>query len=727
MVKKDEDKLKKEVKPISYSSTHLSNVSLYKKFPIILLMVVFLTVYNDIYQGGFTVFVGASVISEDGVVRGYSYSQIYKNEFAVKIIGGSQDPTKADKLAVKHNLINLGPVIDGSDYFLFKNPSIRQRSRRKGRSLNTATLSKEDDVVWMEQQVSKKRVKRGYNSQSVSILSPKLRLLSKKGPLNVYDDENDDESEKGISKNLNPNDPLWNDMWYLHRSDDKPEFKDHNVKEAWALGYTGNGVVVTILDDGVEYEHPDIKPNYDPKASYDVNDRDPDPTPRYEYTDENRHGTRCAGEVAAVYNNSFCITGVAYNAKIGGIRMLDGEVTDAVEAKSLSYNIQHIDIYSASWGPDDDGKTVDGPGKLTREAFENGIKNGRGGLGSIFIWASGNGGKDGDSCNCDGYTNSIYTLSISSASENGHIPWYSEACSSTLATTYSSGSNDERMIVTTDLHHSCTKGHTGTSASAPIAAGIVALTLEANPKLTWRDIQHIVVQTAKPDGLLSDDWVTNGAKRNVSHSFGYGLLDAGAMVKKATKWKTVPRQRRCKITYPARYKIIPNNKRIVLLQHTSACSNTENHVRFLEHVQAIITLTAPKRGDIQVFLTSPRGTRSKLLQKRTRDSSRVGFREWAFMTTHSWGEMSEGTWSLEIENGGWDEAELQRWDLVFYGTYEEIGEYGSGDGKKPIGSHVTLRSADSAKTLTKISSSHNFNIIQVILSLFYYILIRRII
>lgn len=74
-------------------------------------------------------------------------------------------------------------------------------------------------------------------------------------------------------------------------------------------------------------------------------------------------------------------------------------------------------------------------------------KQGRGGKGSIFVWASGNGGRDADSCNCDGYTNSIYTLSISSATENGNVPWYSEACSSTVATTYSSGSHGERMIV----------------------------------------------------------------------------------------------------------------------------------------------------------------------------------------------------------------------------------------------------------------------------------------
>ena len=54
--------------------------------------------------------------------------------------------------------------------------------------------------------------------------------------------------------------------------------------------------------------------------------------------------------------------------------MLDGTVTDSLEAKALSYNVRHVDIYSASWGPNDDGRTVEGPGKLASTAFETGIK-----------------------------------------------------------------------------------------------------------------------------------------------------------------------------------------------------------------------------------------------------------------------------------------------------------------------------------------------------------------
>ncbi|KYQ59594.1 Furin-like protease 1, isoforms 1/1-X/2 [Trachymyrmex zeteki] len=369
------------------------------------------------------------------------------------------------------------------------------------------------------------------------------------------------------------NDERWPQMWYLNRG----KGLDMNVQGAWAEGITGNGVVVTILDDGLEKDHPDLFKNYvkkrgkaltehtDPQASYDVNSHDEDPMPRYDLVDSNRHGTRCAGEVAATANNSLCAVGVAFGAGVGGVRMLDGDVTDAVEARSLSLNPQHIDIYSASWGPDDDGKTVDGPGELATSMIDflryrnhrrncrrnddrcNSIsgnhyiaelvnvepqrefrvrghswtyrtllqyRQGRNGKGSIFVWASGNGGRDHDNCNCDGYTNSIWTLSISSATENGLVPWYSEACSSTLATTYSSGSTGEKQVVTTDLHHHCTSSHTGTSASAPLAAGICALALEANRDLTWRDMQHIVVRTAKPANLQAPDWVVNGVGRN---------------------------------------------------------------------------------------------------------------------------------------------------------------------------------------------------------------------
>ena len=75
------------------------------------------------------------------------------------------------------------------------------------------------------------------------------------------------------------------------------------------------------------------------------------------------------------------------------------------------------------------------------------IQKGRNGKGIIYVWASGNGGRHGDNCDCDGYTGSIYTISISAVSEHQLSPWYAEKCASTLATTYSSGAYSDHKIV----------------------------------------------------------------------------------------------------------------------------------------------------------------------------------------------------------------------------------------------------------------------------------------
>ncbi|XP_037816406.1 furin-like protease 1 isoform X2 [Lucilia sericata] len=566
----------------------------------------------------------------------------YTHTWAVHIPDGDKDG-KAEKVANDHGFINLGRIFD--DHYHFAHRKVSKRSLTAALS-HQIRLDEDDRVSWAQQQIAKSRRKRDFIHMRPSRTSS----------ISAY----------SMVDAVPFNDPKWPQMWYLNRGGDL----DMNVIPAWKEGITGKGIVVTILDDGLESDHPDIISNYDPKASYDVNSHDPDPMPHYDLTDSNRHGTRCAGEVAATANNTICAVGIAFGASVGGVRMLDGDVTDAVEARSLSLNPQHIDIYSASWGPDDDGKTVDGPGELASRAFIEGVTKGRNGKGSIFIWASGNGGRELDNCNCDGYTNSIWTLSISSATEEGHVPWYSEKCSSTLATTYSSGSQTEKQVVTTDLHHSCTVSHTGTSASAPLAAGIAALVLESNTNLTWRDLQHIVVRTAKPANLIDPNWSKNGVGRRVSHSFGYGLMDASAMVRLARNWKTVPEQQRCEINAPHVDKVIPPKGHITLQLSVKNCLN----INFLEHVQAKITLTSQRRGDIQLNLISPAGTKVTLLTPRVHDTSHSGFNQWPFMSVHTWGESPHGNWQLEIHNEGryMGHALLREWSLIFYGTTQPI-------------------------------------------------------
>ncbi|CAK7294238.1 Proprotein convertase subtilisin/kexin type 4 [Vulpes lagopus] len=550
---------------------------------------------------------------------------IYVSSWAVRV---SQGYREAERLARKFGFVYLGQIFPDGQYFHLRHRGVVQQSLTPhwGHCLR---LKKDPKVQWFEQQTLRRRVKRSL---------------------------------------VVPTDPWFPKQWYMNNKVQP----DLNILQVWSQGLSGQGVVVSVLDDGIEKDHPDLWANYDPLASYDFNDYDPDPQPRYTPSDENRHGTRCAGEVAAMANNGFCGTGVAYNARIGGVRMLDGTITDVIEAQSLSLQPQHIHIYSASWGPEDDGRTVDGPGILTREAFRRGVTKGRGGLGTLFVWASGNGGLHYDNCNCDGYTNSIHTLSVGSTTEHGRVPWYSEACASTLTTTYSSGVATDPQIVTTDLHHQCTDKHTGTSASAPLAAGMIALALEANPFLTWRDMQHLVVRASRPAQLQAEDWRTNGVGRQVSHHYGYGLLDARLLVDMARTWLPTQPQQKCVV------RIVHTPTPILPLtqvrKNVSACAGRANYIRSLEHVQVQLSLSYSRRGDLEISLTSPMGTRSTLVAIRPLDISGQGYNNWIFMSTHFWDEDPRGLWTLGLENKGYyfNTGTLYRYTLLLYGTAEDM-------------------------------------------------------
>uniref|UniRef100_A0A3B4AHS3 Neuroendocrine convertase 1 n=1 Tax=Periophthalmus magnuspinnatus TaxID=409849 RepID=A0A3B4AHS3_9GOBI len=567
----------------------------------------------------------------------------YLNEWAVEVPGGLS-VARALAKELDYDLVRQIGALD--DHYLFKHRRQPSRSKRSAVHI-TKRLSEDDRVLWAEQQYEKTRSKRAALRSDVD------KLFT---------------------------DPMWNQQWYLQDTRTSPSLPklDLHVIPVWQKGITGKGVVITVLDDGLEWNHTDIYSNYDPAASYDFNDNDPDPFPRYDATNENKHGTRCAGEIAMQANNNKCGVGVAFNAKVGGIRMLDGIVTDAIEASSIGFNPDHVDIYSASWGPNDDGKTVEGPGRLATKAFEYGIQKGRGGKGSIFVWASGNGGRQGDNCDCDGYTDSIYTVSISSASQHGLSPWYAEKCSSTLATAYSSGDYTDQRITSADLHNECTETHTGTSASAPLAAGIFALALEQNPDLTWRDLQHLVVWTSEFDPLAGNPgWKRNGAGLMVNSRFGFGLLNAKALVDLAhpDSWRQVPEKKQCTVNDDSfQPRELKASGEITIEIPTHACRGQENAVLSLEHVQVEASIEYTRRGDLHITLTSPSGTPTVLLAERERDTSASGFRNWYFMSVHTWGEDPTGTWTLKITDTSGrmeNKGRILSWKLILHGTSEK--------------------------------------------------------
>ncbi|KAH9497819.1 Neuroendocrine convertase 2 [Dermatophagoides farinae] len=582
-------------------------------------------------------------------------NEVFTNSFQIRF-RRNIDQQLAHQIAKKHGFINLGPILGSQREYHFQHRALPHA--RNKRSIGHYRKLRSDHLIESaQQQLGFRRIKRGYKSLVLDEIE-NLQL------------QND------------PNDPFFQYQWYLKNTGQnggKPRL-DLNVEAAWAQGITGKNVTTAIMDDGVDYMHPDLKDNYNAKASYDFSSNDPYPYPRY--TDDwfNSHGTRCAGEVAAKRDNGICGVGVAYDSKVAGIRMLDQPyMTDLIEANSMGHEPDLIDIYSASWGPTDDGKTVDGPRNATMRAIVRGVNEGRRGLGNIYVWASGDGGED-DDCNCDGYAASMWTISINSAINDGQNAHYDESCSSTLASTFSNGAKDPHTgVATTDLYGRCTKTHSGTSAAAPEAAGVFALALEANPSLTWRDVQHLCVLTSKRNSLYDSKkrffWNMNGVGLEFNHLFGYGVLDAGAMVALSKQWKTVPPRYHCEAGSIVSDNLsIPTNRSLTLNIETNACANTETEVNYIEHVQAVITLNSTRRGDVLLYLISPMGTKSMILSRRPNDDDgHDGFVKWPFMTTHTWGENPRGVWRLEVAHSGPEQQHgfIKEWILMIHGTKEQ--------------------------------------------------------
>jgi kexin len=342
-------------------------------------------------------------------------------------------------------------------------------------------------------------------------------------------------AQNNIARSLGIDDPLFPQQWHLFNT--VQVGNDLNVTGVWLEGIAGENVTTAIVDDGLDMDSLDLRPNYYASGSYDFNDLVPEPKPRLE---DDHHGTRCAGEVAAA-KNDVCGIGVAYNSRVSGIRMLSGKVDDIDQAAAINYDYQHNDIYSCSWGPPDDGMHMKAPGLLVQRAIVNGVQNGRGGKGSIFVFSAGNGASQDDNCNFDGYTNSIYSVTVGAIDRMGKHPLYSESCSALLVSAFSSGSG-EGIYTTDNGPNECSSLHSGTSAAGPLAAGVIALALSARPDLTWRDIQYLLVETSVPVHELDGSWQPTKSGRIFSHDWGYGKVDAYSLVQKAKTWDLVKPQ-----------------------------------------------------------------------------------------------------------------------------------------------------------------------------------------
>ena len=395
------------------------------------------------------------------------------------------------------------------------------------------------------------------------------------------------------------------------------------------------------------------------------------------------HGTSVAGVAAATGNNGMGVTGVAPEASLAGLKILLGEVPaelninpddpsfpeweDQQQAKALSYKNQEIDIYNNSWGPAD---PLEGPGPKALAALKESVLKGRGGLGNIYVWGAGNGLEDNDNVNYDGYANSRYTIAVGAIGADGVQAPYSEPGAAMLVTAYSD--NNAVGITTTaagfvgDKPNSSsqyTNQFGGTSSAAPLVSGVVALMLEANPNLTWRDVQHILATTAVKNDAQDSDWTINGAGYHVNHKYGFGTVDATAAVKAAKAWQTVASERSATSGEVEINSFVPDNRALGL---TSLIHIGQNLA--LESVEVVFDAQHEYRGDLQVTLTSPDGTQSILAEKHRDDGDH--YSKWTFSSVRHWGESSLGDWLLQVadKTGQGMSGLWNSWKLNVYGT-----------------------------------------------------------
>ena len=470
------------------------------------------------------------------------------------------------------------------------------------------------------------------------------------------------------TKRYTPNDPLSPSQWHLENTGQGgcTPGEDVNIVSVWDTYKGSSNEVVAIVDDGMETGHPDLSANVIP-IGWDWVGGDSDPNP-VEAVDN--HGTACAGTAAAVGDNNLGVSGAAFHGGLVGHRLL-GARTDANEADALTRNNGQIDIYSNSWGPPDAlGGYVyrEGLGPLTEVALESGVTNGRGGLGSIFVWAGGNGGNY-DNANYDGYANSRYTISVAGSDCYGKRPSFSErgAChvinapGTDLITTDRTGADGY------DPASDYTDSFSGTSAAAPLVSGIVALMLQANPNLTWRDVQHILIETAEKNDPSDPGWTTNGAGYDISYEYGFGRIDAQAAVNAAVSWNSVGK-------VSAQGSSSPN----IPIPDGDGTSVTDTinisddfPVEFVE-----IYFSAADHtwwGDLEVTLISPEGTESVLAEQELLiDNSDNRWDNWRFGSLRSFGESSQGTWTLRVKDVLSDyTGTFQSWTLKTFGTKKE--------------------------------------------------------
>ena len=484
-----------------------------------------------------------------------------------------------------------------------------------------------------------------------------------------------------------PTDPAFanGSQWYL--DDDVTHEASLNIKDVWDE-YRGQGIKIAIVDDGIDYDHPDLAANSDPSLGGNfVTHQTNAPTDGSPYLSGDNHGTTVAGVLAADDDGSGLV-GVAPDSTIAGLRIGYGSNHSTSHVLAAFTAAKNFDIVNNSWGyggffydnysdPFSHG-LFGNPFVNIHNAIIDAVDTARNGLGNIWVYAAGNDGAIGDNVNYHAFVSSPHTIAVGGHDTLGFDTTTStpgaavliSAPSQTILTTDRSG-------VDGDLPGD-TAVKSGTSYAAPIASGVIALMLEANPNLGYRDVQEILTLSGEYGDPTDSAWKINGSNnwngggRHVSDELGFGTLDAHNAVRLAETWTQ-------QSTYSnlVEHTISSSPFTFTLDQSTFTQVITVGNLGIdLDQVVVGLDIDHSRIGEVRVTLTSPDGTVSKLIDLPGGGDGKANsfIEKFELTSVQYWGEDIAGDWILTVSDNDYlpndglnDTGILSSWDITFMG------------------------------------------------------------
>lgn len=354
-----------------------------------------------------------------------------------------------------------------------------------------------------------------------------------------------------------PNDPYFTDQWHLENRNTQgvPLGPDLNPRGAWSTS-RGASVIIGVADDGFETDHPDL-------AAAAVH------APHFDFVLNlaqsgvyGSHGTCVAGLAAARGGNAIGVTGLAPAARLANWPIFDrfgNIVSDERLMDMFQYRIDQVAVQNHSWGNADASQS--GPSALEMAGIDQALTLGRNSRGVVMVRSGGNGREAGFNVNDDGYPNDPRVIAVAAARKDGRTASYSSPGACILVAAPSGDDSDtfeptinlyttdrvgnrgyNQVGFTNDLANYAflAFGFSGTSGSAPMISGLAALILDTNPTLTARDVQQVLLHSARHHNPADSTLQTNAAGYVVSHDQGFGIPDAAQAVQWARSWSNRP-------------------------------------------------------------------------------------------------------------------------------------------------------------------------------------------